>query len=746
MGSSSTPLRVARFGIFEADFQAGELRKAGIRIKLQDQPFQVLTMLLEHPGELVTREDIRKKLWPGDTFVDFDHGLNNAVNRLREALGDSADVPRFIETLPRRGYRFVAQTNGTGAAPARIISEVFPTDGKSENTRIDAVLAKTAEIPKRRSHRWLLFAAPLMVAFTLLIAFRPWKTAIPPSRRSFVLPPDGTRFNLIRDSGGSVALSPDGTKLAFVAIEAKGTARIWVRPLGSLTAQALEGTEGATFPFWSPDGRSIAFFSDADRKLKRINLAGGLPIALCEAPFGRGGSWSQSGVIVFTPNTYEGLYKIPASGGTPEPVTHLDTSIHTTHRWPKFLPDGHHFIYLAVNHLRDASHDAIYLGSLDGKENKRIISSHADATYASGYLFFLLKDVLMAQPFDAQLGQLRGEPRSTVEKVVYDPSIWKAVFDASETGVMAYQYGSYVNGSQLRWFDRSGKPLEIVAEAGFYGIPVLSPDGRKLLAARVAQFGNYGDLWVFDLARGVRTRITFDDADNAGGIWSHDGKRILLGARGRYYYSIYETDSSGGGNKRLILDAGGNAGPIGLSPDGRFLLYGRDDVPGLTQGRLWVYPMSGQSPPFPLLERGTQLDGQISSDGRWVVYTSNESGRNEVYVVPFRPPPQSSTPRSADSYGKWQISTSGGQQPRWRRDGRELFYVAADNTLMSVPVTSSGSRFEVGAAHPLFRANLDLGFVYDVSPDGSRFIMNTAAPETTAPITLVENWPSDFAK
>jgi Tol biopolymer transport system component len=569
----------------------------------------------------------------------------------------------------------------------------------------------------------------------------------------FVLPPEGTTFNLIRDDGSAVALSPDGTKLAFSAVDAKGTARIWVRPLGSLTSEGLLGTEGAIFPFWSPDGRWIAFF--ADGKLKKISLAGGSALALSDATAGRGGSWSDRGVIIFTPDTHSGLYKIPESGGTPTPVTKVDTSIHTTHRWPKFLPDGRHFIYLAASHFRDASHNGVYLGSIDGEENKLVVPTDADATYASGYLFFLPqnKNVFVAQPFDPARGQLQGEPRPTVERVLYDPSIWKVVFDVSDKGVMAYQLGDKVAGNQLRWFDRSGKQLGTVGEVGFQNGPTLSPDGRKLLIGRVASFGSYCDLWVYDLARGVGTRITLDNNDHAGGIWSRDGTRILFTSL-EPHSIVYGVDSSGAGTKKLILDTGVDIWPTDLSPDGRFLLYGQGYGPEEARSRLWIYPMSGESAPFRLLaDEAQQNSGRFSPDGLRVTYSSNESGKEEVYVVSFQPPSRSTVSRGAEINGKWQISSFGGHRPRWSHEGSELFYIADDNTLMSVPVVSRGSRFEVGAARPLFRPNLATATpntaanAYDVSPDGSRFILNIGAPpETSAPITLVENWLSDFKK
>ena len=745
MGSSQRPAGTISFGEFEVNLRSRELLRRGSKIKITDQSFCVLAMLLEHPGDLVTREELAKRLWPAETFVDFDHGVNNAVNRLREALGDSADAPRFVETLPRRGYRFAAASTVHPDGAASGIS-ALSTGGDEYNAAIGAQTRKAAW-PRGRRYVWMLVAVAATAALALVIVLKLPSKSSGPASRSFVLPPDGTTFRLIRDDGGSVALSPDGTKLAFVAVDGKGTARIWVRPLESLGAEELEGTEGASFPFWSPDGGSIGFF--ANGKLNKIGLAGGPALTLCEATAGRGGNWSRRGVIIFTPNTQSGIYQIADTGGTPSAVTTVDSAIHTTHRWPKFLPDGRHFIYLAANHFRDGSHDGVYLSAIDGKENKLIVLTHADATLASGYLFFLHKDVLMAQSFDARRGELQGDPRPTVEKVLYDPSIWKAVFDVSETGVMAYQLGSRVSGTQLRWFDRLGRDLGSVGEPGFQETPQLSPDGRKLLLSRVAGMGSYGDLWVYDLTRKFATRITFEDYDYAGGIWSRDGRRILVNARGQHSV-IFELTSSGSGTKNPLLDTGVDIWGMDLSPDGQFLLYGQGYGPEQARSRIWVYPLNGKSAPFRLLEgEAKQSFGQFSPDGLWIAYMSNESGREEVYVVPFRARSNTSLNGNATTTGKWQLSPSGGDQPRWRRDGKELFYVSADSTLMAVPVAGRGSTFEAGIARPLFRPGgaIRFGFGFDVSADGSRFILNlNTTPEDTAPITLVQNWPSEFKK
>jgi eukaryotic-like serine/threonine-protein kinase len=741
---SPIPVRVARFGVFEADFVAGEVRKAGIKIKLHDQPLQILAILLERPGELVTRDEIRKRLWLGDTFVDFDHGLNNAINRLRDALGDSADSPRWIETLPRRGYRFIGVTAGAESVIAPEIPEVTRQNGAS-GLPVTAAAAPLLEEPiKRDKNRWLLWASSASTILAIVIFLRLPRPSGPPSSRSFVLPHEGTTLSLIGDDGGSVALNADGSRLAFVAVNSKATAQIWIRPLEKLSAEPLDGTEGATFPFWSPDGRSLGFF--ADGKLKKIRLEDSAIVTLADAPFGRGGSWNRDGVIIFAPDSHSGIHKVADSGGTSVAITNVDASVHTTHRWPKFLPDGQHFIYMAANHFPDASHNGVYRSSLSGGENSLLIHTGADATYASGYLFFLSKNVLMAQQFDPDRGQLSGEPRPTVEKVLFDPSIWKAVFDASQNGVMAYELGDTVTGMQLSWFDRKGQKSGDVGEPHFQFDPRLSPDGRRL-AAGVQDSGGYSHIKIYDLLHGGSTQITFGKYDNGSATWFSSGIRLAIAAK-RQHYSIYQVDARGTTPEELLLDTGIDAWPLDLSPDGRFLLFGQGVSIGKTKSELWVYAMDGKSAPYRLTESPTiESEAQFSPNGRWIAYVSNQIGRDEVFVVPFRSRRKTDdatiSPRSAPI----QISRSGGKRPRGRRDGRELFYMTSDNTMMAVPVVSNAAKFETGDARPLFRADPGLPInAWDVYPDGSKFIIEAAAREKSAPITLVQNWPADFRR
>jgi eukaryotic-like serine/threonine-protein kinase len=730
LASSPTSAGIVCFEEYEADLRSRELRRNGTRVRLPDQAFQVLALLIERPGELVTGEEIQKQLWQSDTYVDFDHGLNNAVNRLREALGDSAEKPRFVETLPRRGYRFVATVKGrplkvdtgSASAAARETTALLPPSIPVQGAGV-------------RLRKLLLWSFALIAVTALLIALKLSKTPPPPATRSYVLPPEGATFSLINDDGGSVVLSQDGRKLAFVAVGSNGPARIWIRTLAKLSAEPLEGTEGATFPFWSADGQWVAFF--AEGKLKKVHLTGGAPITLSDAPFGRGGSW-RNGVIIFAPGSHTGIFKVSDSGGTAVQLTTVDASKHTTHRWPKFLPDGRRFLYLAASHFRDAAHDGIYVGSIDGGSDRFLVASESDATYASGFLFFYSRGMLQMQRFKPETGGLQSEAHTTGEKVLYDASIWKLVLDASDT-VLAYQLGEKVGGTQLRWFDRGGKELGAVGTPVFQWDVHLSPDGKKL-AIGIGEVG-YSNLWVYDLARNARQQITFNKFDHGSPVWTRDGKQLIFTAKQKYY-SIARIEASGAGSEQPLFDAGSDIWPVDLSKDSKYLLFGRGTNIGRSTSQLWVYPTKVDGSPFRLLQGDAiETDGQFSPDGHWVAYVSNVTGREEVYVVPFH----SGSNSSAHDVEAMRVSLAGGHAPRWRRDGKEIFYLALDKALMSAKVTYRARKLELGTPRPLFRTNPGFFiFPYDVSPDGKRFLVNTATPEKAAPITLVENWQSDF--
>jgi Tol biopolymer transport system component len=531
------------------------------------------------------------------------------------------------------------------------------------------------------------------------------------------------------------AISPDGRLLVFVA-SAEGQPRLWLRPLDQITAQPLAGTEGATDPFWSPDSRSIGFF--ADHKLKRIDIAGGPPQVLASAPNDYGGTWNRDGVIVFAPSPMSPLYRVPASGGDPVAITRLDPPRHTAYLWPQFLPDDHHLLYYA-----QGSDKGIYRSSLDSAETRRLIAADTAVAYAPpGYLLFMRQSSLFAQRFDAARGELSGDPVQVADFIASAPAIgYFGAFSVSQTGMLAYRAAGGASHRRLARFDRAGKEVGTLGAPDENNLenPELSPDGRRVAVDRTVQ-GNT-DVWLIDAARGVTSRFTFDAAADAGPVWSPDGSRIVFSSDRKGSADLYQKASSGAGSEELLLESSLAKYPQDWSPDGRFLLYLQIDPK--TGYDLWVLPLFGERKPFPFVNSSfDEADGQFSPDGRWVVYMSNESGRYEVYVQPFPGPG-----------GKWQVSTGGGIEPRWRRDGKELFYIAPDGKLMAAPIQSAGQTLEAGTPAALFQTRIVGGGLangkqqYAVAPDGQRFLINITVDEsTTSPITIVTNWIAGLRK
>jgi Tol biopolymer transport system component len=531
-----------------------------------------------------------------------------------------------------------------------------------------------------------------------------------------------------------VAISPDGQRVAFVAASADGKTLLWVRSLDALTAQELAGTEGATSPFWSPDSRSLGFF--ASGKLKKIDASGGPPITLCDAPDNRGGTWNRDGLILFAPTNISALQKVSASGGVPAAATVLVQG-ELGHIRPSFLPDGRHFLYSTIA-PRPGSGGPIYLGSLDSSERKLLLNAtSANALYAQGNLLFLRETTLVAQPFDAGRMALSGDASPIADQIRISGSMQPyAYFSASENGALAYQMGVETASSQLVWFDRAGMQTGVLGDPAAYTDIELSPDGKRA-SVSIPDEGKGRNIWIYDVARGLRTRFTFDPADQFTAIWSPDGARIVFNSRRKGSLDLYQKPASGAGNEEVLLEDNVDKFPASWSPDGKSVLY-VSSGPSRSND-LFVLPLTGDRKPAPFLQtQFSEPEGRISPDGHWVVYCSNESGRNEIYVASFPGPG-----------GKWQISTAGGAYPRWRRDSSEIFYLAPDNRLMVASVSSKGANFEVGAVKPLFVTRIATrgSYQYDVSPDGQKFLVDAAPQQAmSSPITIVLNWTAGLKK
>ncbi len=623
-----------------------------------------------------------KRLFEGETVA---HTLAHVLTReLDLSLIDPGCRPllrRCLERDPRRRMRDIGE--------ARLAIDEYlarPAGPGPEQAGVPLAAAR------RKSH-WLAVAAAafaLGLAGLAAIHFseKPEETV---AARFQIPVPEKASFGL------GMAISPDGKRLAFVATS-EGRDALWVRPLDSLGAQALPGTDGATSPFWSPDSRFIGFF--AAGKLKKVDASSGPPQTLCDlANPGTGGSWNRDGVILFGTNS-SGLFRVPQAGGAAAPLTTLDEARHEGyHGRPWFLPDGRRFLYYA----QSSGDSAIYLGTLDSKDRKRLVGARQGAAYvppatgdAKGHLLFMRDTTLMAQPLEAKSLESAGDAFPVAEQVVLGRNY--AAFTASANGVLVFlARGNSVN--QIGWFDRSGTSLGPVGAPGPVYEPSVSPDEKSVLFWRRSDAGS--DLWVRDLNRGTETRLTSNPSSNTMPVWSSLGDRIVFSSsREGGKYGLYQRSASGSGQDELLLRDSSNLGPWQWSRDGRFIVYG--ELNPKTKYDLWVLPMEGavaERKPIPVLT--TEFDdmfGQLSPDSHWMAFTSDRSGRREVYVRLFPP-----------AEGEWAISIAGGEQPRWRGDAKALFFWAADGKMMEVQVkAAAGTRpsFEAGIPVALFDAHM----------------------------------------
>ena len=594
----------------------------------------------------------------------------------------------------------------------------------------------------QRGQRWVLWLVGVVLSGVALFAAGYFGRSEPRLQvvRASLPPPADATFVVSSSMADMVALSPDGRLLVFVA-QAKGSPpQLWLRELGSAESHPLEGTQNGYAPFWSPDCRWIGFFSDG--KLKKMEATGGPVEALWDAPLGRGGAWNRDGLILFAPNVSQPLYEIAAAGGPAKPVTYMDPSRQeVTQRWPVFLPDGKHYLFF----VRAANQAAtgIYAGSLGSDQHTLIVSSSTNGVYAEpGYLLFVRGDVLMAQPFDAKRMEVSGEAVAVAGGVTASLPTNFGFFSVSQTGALVYSSVSLELKRGLYWYDRQGKQLSMLGTPEYSSYPELSPDGKRLALRLFTQPGGNFEIWAYDLARGVHARESFSALTAFAPVWSPEGQQLAYshGAPGISGDHMYLLNVGGTGKEELIeqpfLESLANY-PTSWSPNGDYLLFDRQDKSGKTS--VWVLP-KGSRKPYPVVE--TQFNaqaGRFSPDGQWVAYVSNDSGKDEVYVMPFPGPG-----------AREQVSAGGGSQPRWRKDGRELFYLSADAKMMAADVTTDTKTFRAGALKTLFALSGVAGVpgqLYDVTPDGQKFIaVQDLVHTSTAPLTLVVNWDAELKK
>lgn len=680
-----------RFGPFELDSARGELRKNGARIPIQNQPFQVLKTLVERADHLVSREDLRQAIWASDTFVDFEHGLNAAMSKIRRALGDAAESPRYIETIPGNGYRFIAPVRDHEPAPDKRPVPSLP-DG-SPVVRSDA-----GESAYRSPKKWMIgavTAAGLIGGCAILLKTAD-RAAPRPVVEFSIAPPPGSIF-VPPVSRQEFAISPDGARLAFTATGPNGTS-IWIRELASLDMRPVPGTEGAWSVFWSPDSRSVYF--GVKRVLKEANLDTGSTHSVANLPFlASDGTWRAKGDLLL----YSGphlIYELNVANGALRSITGLDL------RLPQFLPHGDRLLNLFVDPSAGG-----YRGRVSGfpsGKSESLMLTDSKVQYAPpshpgepGMLLYVRQGSLLAQPFEAERSQLAGEPLPIAQNVIYFGPSAQASFSVSDTGVLVAQSGWPI--SELHWYDRAGREVGTLGQpAPYVGNVRISPDGRHVAAGIWTPASGAPDLWLFSTDGRESRRLTYPPASHFRPVWSPDGNRLAFTTSRISSPSLATLAVSETGAERPVMNQASREEairapqdqiPTDWSRDGRFIAF--DTGLGEEEQEAWLADTSNGNV-MPLL-RGESAHWAVtfSPEVRHIAFLSAESGTPEVYVQGFDP---LSTAHLVGAPS--QVSRGGAWLARWRPDGRELFYVGVDNRLYAVPVRRG---FQLGEPEALYR-------------------------------------------
>jgi eukaryotic-like serine/threonine-protein kinase len=683
-----------RFGPFELDARSGELRNGDTRQHLSDQPLAILKALIERPGELVGRDELRQRLWPDGTFVGFDHGLNSAINRLREALHDSADSPGFIETIPRRGYRLLVPIEVIGPrVPSTLQDAPLPSAAPAPgevSIEVDRAVEPGGGLHKPVGHgrpskvlAWIAPAAIGVLSLGWLLSQSREGPHAPLIANVAIDLPAGWQTN----KSLSPAISPDSQYIALSASHPSGGSGIWLRPLAGNNWRMLNHTENGSAPFWSPDGGTIGFF--AGGKLKILNLAEGSVRVICDASPGTG-AWMSPRTVLFGPGGSGGVVAVNVETREIRDVTWIDReSGDISHGSPAPLFDGSHFVYVAKR--KDIS--VAMLASLETYRAASLgpVQSHVLPT-VSGDVLFVRDGALLAQRMDVTSGRLAGNPKTLAEGLTARGWSQAGRFSVSSAMLVYQETVNPFPLSEVTIFDRSGKATATLGEMARYSSPSLSPDETRLAIAMSQPSSPARDIWVFDLRSGNRTHLADDPHDDLAPRWSADGRWVIYTSDRTGERAIYKRLASGEGSDELVFEGRGTATLNDWSSDGRFVVYDTGAFNGIALPDLGVADLAGDRRANVLADgAGAQHQADISPDGRFVAYASSQSERYEIVVETF-----------PTKGGRWTITTKGGQNPTWRRDMRELFY-SMDDTVVALDINAGAGPLEWSAAKHLFR-------------------------------------------
>jgi Tol biopolymer transport system component len=595
-------------------------------------------------------------------------------------------------------------------------------------TGSESAARPTFRVPRRRALP-LWAAVPAAMVAVLLAIFALYRPQAPAERMQFAIP--------VQAEVSHLSLSADGRMLVFVARDdGSGENMLYVERLGSPTNTLLAGTEGASYPFWSPDNAYVGFF--ANGKLEKVAVSGAPPQVLTTASFGRGGSWGSQGVIIYAPDAGGPLWRVNADGTNAALLTaKLLLANENSHRWPVFLPDGDHFLFWAgsFSSAGDERKNGIYISSLAVKEKKLLVPAHSNAGYANGHLYYVNERLsLIAVPFNVRSAAISGEPVILSDHITYQPSVYWGAFGVGGSDVVVYNTSPRAVLSVLTWYDRSGKELSRAGEPGVMANPSISPDGKLATVDITDTKTRNVDIWILGLDRSTSSRFTFDPAEEVAGVWSHDGRLVAYRSIARGPVGIAIKKATGLEAEKWIYSCpvADEIVPNSWTPDDKQILCSYQPASGGSD-LVVVDAATGKMTAF-VATKASETNGQISPDGKWVAYASNETGEWEIYVTTF-----------PNAQGKWQASRGGGTEPRWRGDGREIFYIDPKGMLTAVAVSALGT-FSVGVPSALFQIHGRAGisstdlFTYAVAPDGKRFLVNRyVKPDYVQPLTVVLN-------